>query len=560
MNVLPSPNVGSYANILAGVSALASNDVWAVGYYTRTGFLRTLVEHWDGSSWSVVPSPNASNGNNLLHAVSAWASNDVWAVGHYYNGTLDQTLVAHWDGSAWSAEPGPNLGSHANNYLNGVLALASNDYWAVGYYSDTSVAQTLVMHWNGSSWTLTSPNVGGSNNELNGVSALSNSDVWAVGFYDSNGNRQTLVEHWNGSAWSVVTSPNPGIAPLLNGVLDLASNNVWAVGDYYNSSGILQTLVEHWNGSAWSVVSSPNVGSGHNYLDGVSALASNDIWAVGSYFNASDVQQTLIEHWNGSAWSVVPSPNAGSHDNALNGVATLPGGDVWAVGYHGNPAQTLVEMYDGTCGTPTPTPTPANCMLSFSDVHQADYFYTPVLYLACHGVISGYSDGTFRPYANTTRSQMVKIVVLGFNKAIVTPSGSSYSFSDVPRTNPFFPVVETAYADGIVSGYTCGVAPAGPCDSLHRPWFLPYANVTRGQLSKIDVIAAGWTLYNPTVPTFTDVARGSTFYQVVETAVCHGVISGYADHTFRPYNDAIRGQISKIVYLSIVNPPTSCGP
>jgi len=193
-------------------------------------------------------------------------------------------------------------------------------------------------------------------------------------------------------------------------------------------------------------------------------------------------------------------------------------------------------------------------------VHPSDYFYTPVQYLYCHGVISGYSDGTFRPYNNTTRSQMVKIVVLGFNKPITTPTGGGYSFTDVQPSNNFYSVVETAYADGIISGYNCGAAPAGPCDAAHRPYFLPYNNVTRGQLAKIDVLAAGWALYNPLIASFGDVPRGSTFYVYVETAVCHGVISGYNDRTFRPYNDAIRGQISKIVYLSIVNPPVTCGP
>ncbi|MGI8586290.1 MAG: S-layer homology domain-containing protein [Chloroflexia bacterium] len=209
---------------------------------------------------------------------------------------------------------------------------------------------------------------------------------------------------------------------------------------------------------------------------------------------------------------------------------------------------------------PPPSATPTACSINFSDVHPSDYFYTPVQYLFCHGVISGYSDGTYRPYSNTTRSQMVKIVVLGFDKAIVTPTGTAYTFTDVTRSNPYFSVVETAYADGIVSGYTCGVAPAGPCDAQHRPWFLPYAYVTRGQLSKIDVIAAQWALYTPTVPTFTDVTTANPFYTVIETAYCHGVISGYSDHTFRPYNNATRGQIAKIVYLSITNPPTSCGP
>jgi len=295
-----------------------------------------------------------------------------------------------------------------------------------------------------------------------------------------------------------------------------------------------------------------------NYLGGVSARAGNDVWVAGDYRNAGGIEQIMVDHWDGSAWSVLSNPNPGTGDNFLNGVSALPGGDVWAIGYYGQVDQTLVERYGGPCGTPTPTPTA--CTISYSDVHPADYFYQPVLYLACHGVISGYNDGTFRPYTNTTRAQMTKIVVLGFSKAMLTPTGTAFTFTDVTRANPFFSVVETAYADGIVSGYRCGVAPAGPCDAQNRPWFLPFADVTRGQLSKIDVIAAVWTLHNPATPSFSDVAHSSTFYQVIETAVCHGVISGYSDHTFRPFNNATRGQIGKIVYLSIVNPPGGCIP
>ncbi|MGI8587770.1 MAG: Kelch repeat-containing protein [Chloroflexia bacterium] len=220
------------------------------------------------------------------------------------------------------------------------------------------------------------------------------------------------------------------------------------------------------------------------------------------------------------------------------------------------PATATATVPPGSTATATATA----CTINFSDVHMSDYFYVPVQYLYCHGVISGYSDGTFRPYNNTTRSQMVKIVVLGFQKPIRTPAGGAYTFTDVTPANPFYSVIETAAADGIVSGYNCGMAPAGPCDSQNRPYFLPYNYVTRGQLSKIDVIAAGWALYNPPVGHFIDVIPGSVFYTVVETAYCHGVISGYSDRTFRPYNNAIRGQIAKIVYLSLVNPPVNCGP
>ncbi|HMA36176.1 MAG TPA: S-layer homology domain-containing protein, partial [Chloroflexia bacterium] len=228
-----------------------------------------------------------------------------------------------------------------------------------------------------------------------------------------------------------------------------------------------------------------------------------------------------------------------------------------------------------TFGAPTATAVPRTatatpCAVRFADVQPSDYFYAPVLYLACHGVISGYADGTFRPFAQTTRAQMVKIVVLGFQKTFITPAAGNHTFADVPPSNPFFAVVETAAADTIVSGYTCG-APGEPCDSAHRPYFRPYANVTRGQLSKIDVVAAGWTLVTPPAGSFVDVLPGTAFYPFVETAFCHGIISGYAcggigepcdsgnRPYFRPSNPATRGQIAKIVDLSVTGSATCAG-
>ncbi len=225
-----------------------------------------------------------------------------------------------------------------------------------------------------------------------------------------------------------------------------------------------------------------------------------------------------------------------------------------------------------TPGAPTETPaaTETPCGLSFSDVHETDYFYQPVLYLACHGVISGYADGTFRPYSNTTRGQMVKIVVLGFGIPIVTPASGEHTFADVPPTFPFFDVIETAAAGQIVSGYACG-GPNEPCDDHNRPYFRPYNDVTRGQLAKIVVIAAAWSPANPPDRTFADVLPGSAFYTYVETAVCHGIISGYTcggvgepcDSRNRPYfrqfNYSTRGQIAKIVYGALTG-PAACAP
>jgi len=83
---------------------------------------------------------------------------------------------------------------------------------------------------------------------------------------------------------------------------------------------------------------------------------------------------------------------------------------------------------------------------------------------------------------------------------------------------------------------------------------IPPLQQTRGQLSKIVVIAAGWALLDPPTPTFSDVPYGSKFYQYVETAYSRGIFSGYADGTFRPGNNATRGQIARIVYNAVTAP------
>src|SRR6185503_21311352 len=150
-----------------------------------------------------------------------------------------------------------------------------------------------------------------------------------------------------------------------------------------------------------------------------------------------------------------------------------------------------------------------------------DYFYEGVRWLYCRGAISGYGDGTFKPYNNTTRGQMVKIVVLAYGIPIYAPP--TPTFNDVSTANPFYTFIETAAHSQIVSGYNCG-GPGEPCPGMY---FRPGNLVTRGQLSKIVVVAAGWTLFDPPSPHFVDVPRSNTFFQYIETAYCHQIISGY---------------------------------
>ena len=122
--------------------------------------------------------------------------------------------------------------------------------------------------------------------------------------------------------------------------------NAWAVGKGRNGAA----LAEHWNGTAWSVVQVPTpAGAAGSQLSGISALSPSDIWAADSVITVvgTTIQtRTLIEHWNGSSWSVVASPNVGGNDNLLNGVSATTG-DVWTVGSSDVFAHTLALRETG---------------------------------------------------------------------------------------------------------------------------------------------------------------------------------------------------------------------
>ncbi len=211
--------------------------------------------------------------------------------------------------------------------------------------------------------------------------------------------------------------------------------------------------------------------------------------------------------------------------------------------------------------TATATGQATPCALQFSDVTDPSaYYYASVYYLACRGVVSGYADGTFQPFALTTRGQMTKIVTLAFRLAPVPPPATG-TFADVAPDNVFYGLIESAAAHGLISGYTCGghdpqSGTAEPCDAAQRPYFRPSNNVTRGQVTKIVVGGAGWAHVTPAAPTFNDVPAGNVFYSFIETAVGHGIVSGYGDGTFRPAANAFRSQIAKISALAVTSPPT----
>jgi hypothetical protein len=535
-SLVPSPNQGTGDNQLQAVAAVSANDIWAVGSYVNDTWNRTLVMHWDGLSWTVVPSPNGSAQDNYLYSVSAVSATDAWAVGIYYAGTIPRTQILHWDGTMWAVVASPNVGTQ-HNFLADVWAVSADDVWAVGFYLENNMTKTLALHWDGWSWSVVpSPNVGTLDNVLRGVSAASANDVWAVGVHTDYPNlpARTMVLHWDGTSWSVAPSPSVGTYDnSLSKISVVSADDAWAVGYYRDSASVGRTLVLHWDGTSWSVAPSPNVGVGHNYLADVRALTGNDVWAVGLYANG-DVDRTLVLHWDGGAWSVVSSPNVGAGANVLGGLAAISTTDVWAVGYYENISsvvQTQAQHY--TCLVTA-------CTLQFSDVPADNTFYPFVRCLACQGIINGYpcggpgepcnqdSDPYFRPNNYVTRGQLAKIVSesVGFNNEVPP---SQQTFADVPYGSTFWVWVERLAERQVMSGYPCG-GPGEPCiPPDNRPYFRPGAGATRGQLTKIVSNAAGFNDIPPFLYTFADVPVDSAFWLYVERLLLNrpGVMGGY---------------------------------
>src|SRR5262249_50731966 len=135
----------------------------------------------------------------------------------------------------------------------------------------------------------------------------------------------------------------------------------WAVG-FDLSGGAFQTLTEHWNGSSWVKVDSPDPGSGNNFFNSVRAASPSSIWAVGAR-NDGTANKTLIEHWNGTAWKTVRSPSPGSGFSELDGVRVVSANDAWAVGdYAGGPGsgdRTLILHWNGSGWKQVASPNPA---------------------------------------------------------------------------------------------------------------------------------------------------------------------------------------------------------
>jgi hypothetical protein len=334
--VVSTPNENFDSNLLA-ISASSSTDIWAVGQSTI---------HYDGTKWTAFPAPMVNGDNtSFLGGVVDVSPTLAWAVGTVGIGTGNPNqVIEKWNGTSWAAFPGPRFAKGIQPELKAMTEISADNIWAVGSVVDETELEILFEQWNGTKWAATTPFIG--TGFALAISADAANDVWAVGFQGAeNDDSQTLILHYDGTSWTIVPSPNVGGgANQLNAVVALAPDNVWAAGFSTSVPPPTEvasvTLIEHWDGESWTVVPSPNMGPTSKYetnsLRGLTAVSPTQIYAFGSYFAASgsENQMTLLEQWNGTAWSIISSPNPtkGGFLSDLLYAGTAPSGNVWIVG------------------------------------------------------------------------------------------------------------------------------------------------------------------------------------------------------------------------------------
>jgi hypothetical protein len=342
-----------------GSACASAFQCWVVGI-TLTNLsgggpssVSPLVESWHGSTWTLVAPPLPPGDGGGLFGATCVNGSDCWAVGAVVASGASNptgTLVEHWSGTGWSPVPSPSPSGPGvvGAILTSVSCASATSCFAVGYATDASGnnLSDVIEHWSGSTWSIIpGPSTGQAFDQLLAVRCLPAGDCWAVGnagpaqqmsnflpiFPGAVGN-QGLIEHWDGVAWSIVpsvTEAPPG-GGYLAGLACTSATDCWASGSTTGNDGLASgILMEHWNGSAWTDASASVSGStSPGILTGIACVNAAQCWAAGSAgtFNgggSAPPPKSLVEYWNGSSWSVQPTPDVTAL-SFFNSVACVP--------------------------------------------------------------------------------------------------------------------------------------------------------------------------------------------------------------------------------------------
>jgi hypothetical protein len=308
---------------LNGVAAVAPNDVWSVGVQ-GTGAGRPLIEHYKDGRWQQTGAGPLTRG--VLFDVLAISSDDVWAIGDTDPVGFGAAVVIHWNGKHWSRVPVPL----PKVYALQALSAAGRSIWVLAYDQHGTVTLRRTAH----RWQVirASPSRGYD------IAIVSPRDGWIVGdAYDTHGVDHSFVRRWNGRKWTTVRVPSTVRGHLsehegeiLWSVAAAKANDVWAVG-YADSSGFTGFYDLRWNGARWRLARNPGGKAFRNAINSytgaeVSIAVSHggEAWLVAGGDAAG--------HYNGRNWASIPDPARGVD---LHAVSTSSAGTAWAVGDRG---------------------------------------------------------------------------------------------------------------------------------------------------------------------------------------------------------------------------------
>ncbi|HEX6537694.1 MAG TPA: alkaline phosphatase family protein [Candidatus Dormibacteraeota bacterium] len=337
-SVDPAASLGTGDNSLGAVAVTSPTDAWAVGNFlpddptSNQDATLTLAEHWNGSNWTVTPTPNIGPNFNTLFGVAGSAAH-AWAVGLNLDSAFDdRALVETWDGSAWSVTSVPQPGSQ-RDILYSVAAESPTNVWAVGdQQGSDGLFQTLVLHFDGSTWrAVPAPDPGSGGNHLYGVT-VSGGDVWAVGEQiGAGGFDSALIERFDGSSWHLVNSPAASGAAASTMLFSVTSGGgqVFAAGQSEGSQNGAAPFVEDLTTGGASVETLPEVPSKWSELWGIAA-DTDHVWAVGTFVDpVTDANNVIVMRRDGAnGWHLVGAPDPGAADGGsqiLGGIASAAG-------------------------------------------------------------------------------------------------------------------------------------------------------------------------------------------------------------------------------------------
>ncbi len=285
----------------------SSTDGWVVG--TLGGFLgqeptagyQPSLAHWNGSRWTYTPSAVSPDPQTvrtdvmMLFGVAAVSPASAWAVGGLFGPSPSGALIEHWDGTQWTLVPNP--ASATGGYLASIKAVSPHDIWAAGRQYNSNGIVPLIEHWDGSRWKVVPAPAGNFPAALYGISGSGAGDAWAVGDQTQPGTANTavpLIEHWNGATWSVITTlPDIGNAKAIS-VYAASPTDVWVTTELRFALSA-HGLFLHWDGTRWTTVPVPGPKDLERYAYyGVDGTGPDNVWAAGAVSSADGSTLTAV--------------------------------------------------------------------------------------------------------------------------------------------------------------------------------------------------------------------------------------------------------------------------